>query len=94
MNRFLIGVLNVINQILAVLIILGATVTGATHPVEPYTALDQPWPMLVGGVIGFVSGLVTAALVCGLIAAIVTISRELTWLRLERGRLAYPPPGD
>jgi hypothetical protein len=85
MNDFLIGILSLLNQLLAILIILAATIGGASQPTESLYAVGQPWQMLVGGLIGFLAGLVSAGLVCGLIAAIVTISRELTAIRAHMG---------
>jgi hypothetical protein len=81
MNGFLIGILSFVNQILAVLLILGATISGFTQPMGPAFSLPQPWNYVAGGVIGLVAGLITAAIVCGLIAAIVTIASELSAIR-------------
>jgi uncharacterized protein YqgC (DUF456 family) len=91
MNGFLIGILNIVNQLLALFIIVSATIAGAQGQFAAYYgayAPTQPWPALVGGILGFIAGLIVAGLVCGFVAAIVTISRELTVIR---DHLAYPP---
>lgn len=100
MNSFLIGILNVVNQVLALFLIILGTITGATRSFDAYYPIAQPWAGIVGGILGFLSGIVAAGLVCGLIAAIVSISRELTAIRLEMTVAPpayprpYPPEGD
>jgi hypothetical protein len=83
MNHFLIGVLSLVNQILAVILIVGATLSGIAQPMGGYYDVPQPWSYVVGAVTGLIGGLVAAALVCGIIAAIVTIARELTAIRVQ-----------
>jgi hypothetical protein len=81
MNNFLIGILSLVNQILAVLLIVGATLGGIAQPMGFYDAVPRPWGNVIGGVIGLIGGLIAAAVVCGTIAAIVTIARELSAIR-------------
>jgi hypothetical protein len=81
MNHFLIGVLSLINQILAVLLIIGGTLSGITQPMSAYYSVPQPWSYLIGGLLGLIGGLIAAAVVCGTIAAIVTMARELSAIR-------------
>jgi hypothetical protein len=81
MNNFLIGILSLVNQILAVVLIVGATLGGVTQPMGDYYAAPQPWGYVIGGVVGLIGGLIAAAVVCGTIAAIVTIARELSAIR-------------
>jgi hypothetical protein len=81
MNNFLIGVLSLVNQILAVLLIIGGTLSGIAQPMGGYYSVPQPWSFVIGGVVGLIGGLIAAAIVCGTIAAIVTIARELSAIR-------------
>jgi hypothetical protein len=81
MNNFLIGILSLVNQVLAVLLIVGGTLGGIAQPMETYVSLPQPWSYVLGGAFGLIGGLITAAIVCGTIAAIVTIARELSAIR-------------
>jgi hypothetical protein len=81
MNHFLIGILSLVNQVLAVILIVGATVSGVAQPMGGYYSVPQPWSYAIGGVVGFIAGLIAAAVVCGTIAAIVTIARELSAIR-------------
>lgn len=83
MNRLLIGILDIINKLMALLIIVSATVEGyrgdfaGSLPLPPAGAA-QP---VLGALIGFVIGLALAGIFSGFIAAIVTIARELSALR-------------
>src|SRR5579883_3474692 len=67
------------------------TIAGVHGRFEPYYGAygpPQSWEAVIGGVIGFVCGIIAAGLICGFVALIITISRELN---LIRDRLAYPP---
>ncbi|HZS85350.1 MAG TPA: hypothetical protein VFA50_20945 [Stellaceae bacterium] len=91
MNGFLVGILNVLNQLLAIFLIVSGTIAGVHGRFEPYYGAygpPQSWEAVIGGVIGFVCGIIAAGLICGFVALIITISRELN---LIRDRLAYPP---
>ena len=76
MNRLLANVLGVLNVIAAIIIILGGASAGWHGMVNAQfgTALPEP----VGAIIGGLVGLVTAAVVCGLVACIVDIRRSLS----------------
>ncbi len=96
MNRLLIGILNVINKLLALFIIISATIegyrgdfTGSYFAVPASTAEHALWT-----VIGFIIGLALAGIFSGFIAAIVTIARELVALRELMAVRAWtnPPP--
>jgi len=82
MNRLLIGILDVINKLLALFIIVSATVEGyrgdfAGTFLPPVGAAQQ----VLWAVVGFVVGLALAGIFSGFLAAIITIARELTALR-------------
>jgi hypothetical protein len=95
MNRLLIGILDIINKLLALLIIISATIEGyrgdfaGSYFVAPASVAQQAlWTA-----IGFVLGLALAGVFSGFIAAIVTIARELTALReLMAVRVWTNPP--
>jgi hypothetical protein len=96
MNRLLIGILDVINKLLALFIIVSATVEGwrgdflGSFYVTPATAAQQ----VLWAIIGFIIGLALAGIFSGFIAAIVTIARELTAIRelLAVRVWTNPPP--
>lgn len=95
MNRLLIGILDIINKLLALLIVISATVEGYRGEfagsvfVVPQGAAQQ----VLWTVLGFVLGLALAGIFSGFIAAIVTIARELVALReLMAVRVWTNPP--
>jgi hypothetical protein len=96
MNRLLIGVLDIINKLLALFIIVSATVEGwrgdfaGSFYLAPADASQQVL-MAIGG---FIIGLALAGIFSGFIAAIVTIARELTAMRelLAMRVWTNPPP--
>ncbi len=95
MNRLLIGILDIINKLLAMLIIISATVEGyrgdfaGSYFAAPAGLAQQ----VLWTVIGFIIGLALAGIFSGFIAAIVTIARELVALReLMAVRVWTNPP--
>lgn len=95
MNRLLIGILDIINKLLALLIIISATIEGYRgdfaegYIAQPASVAQQAlWT-----VIGFIIGLALAGIFSGFIAAIITIARELSALReLMAVRVWNNPP--
>jgi hypothetical protein len=95
MNRLLIGVLDILNKIVALLIIVSGAVSGYQAQFGAAQAGQPSWPSgLVGALLGLVGGVVVAGLVSGFLAAIITMSRELTTIRelaIERLPVVRPP---
>jgi hypothetical protein len=91
MNRLLIGILDLLNKLVAIMVIIVFTAGGYLGNIRDYLPVHPP-PGVSGQVlstlIGFVAGLVAAALVCGILATFITIARELIAIRenLEAGR--------
>jgi hypothetical protein len=75
MNRLLIGVLDILNKLVALLLIVSGAVSGW------YGQYAPPDNHVLGAVIGLIGGIVVAGLVSGFVATIITISRELTLIR-------------
>jgi TRAP-type C4-dicarboxylate transport system permease small subunit len=70
MNTTLISLLDSINQILALFIVVAATATG--------WIFGQPnGSGAIYAVLGLIAGLVTAAVICGLLATLLQIERHL-----------------
>lgn len=96
MNRLLIGILDIVNKILALLIIISATVEGYRGDfagrlfVPPESVAQQA----LSTVIGFIIGLALAGIFAGFIAAVITIARELIAMRelLSVRVWTNPPP--
>lgn len=83
MNKTLIGLLDSLNNILALVIVVGCTLAGLV--------LGQ-LPM---GVVGFLVGLVSAAIICGVLAIFIEVEkhlRKLVALRENEARRATAPP--
>jgi hypothetical protein len=72
MNAFLAGIVGVLNGLLALLIILGVAVIGA----------DQVGGGGVGLFLGLIVGIISAGVVCGLLAIFIEIRRELVKIRI------------
>jgi hypothetical protein len=93
MNRLLIGVLDILNKLLAIFIIVSSTISGYLGQFQGYVVeFHGTGQRVVATIIGFVIGLILAAFVSGFLAAIITISREASAIReilLSRG---VPPP--
>jgi hypothetical protein len=98
MNRLLIGILDIINKLLAIFLIISSTASGYFGRFGPYLGADDAVDgngayRVLGAVIGFLAGLVVAALVSGFLATIINISREATAIReLMTARLAAERP--
>jgi hypothetical protein len=99
MNRLLIGILDIINKLLAIFLIVSSTASGYLGQFGPYLGTDGTADgngayRALGAIVGFIVGLVLAALVSGFLATIINISREATAIReLMTARLAaeHPP---
>jgi len=72
MNAFLAGIVGFLNGLLALLIILGVAVIGA----------DQVGGGGVGLFLGLIVGIISAGVVCGLLAIFIEIRRELVKIRI------------
>jgi hypothetical protein len=83
MNRLLIAILDIINKLVALLIIISSTVGGYRGDLaEGYFTPPGSLPQQVlWAVIGFIIGLALAGIFSGFIAAVITIAREVTALR-------------
>ena len=94
MNRLLIGILDILNKLLAILLVLSSTISGYYGQFAGYAVpVDDALHRALATLIGFVIGVVAAALVSGFLAAIITISREMTTIRelLDRPPLPSSP---
>lgn len=95
MNRLLIAVLDLINKLIALLIIASATVEGYRGDFAGYVQLPPASlpEQVVWTIIGFLLGLALAGIVSGFLAAIITIARELVAMReLLAVRVWTTPP--
>ena len=82
MNRLLIGILDLLNKLLAVVIVVSSTVSGFYGQFGTYAvAIEDPAHRALATLIGFVIGVIFAALVSGFLATIINISREMTTIR-------------
>jgi hypothetical protein len=82
MNRLLIGVLDILNKLAALLFIVSGALSGYAGQYGYIDATGIPHLQgFVGAVIGLIGGLIVAGLVSGFLAAVITISRELTLIR-------------
>jgi len=93
MNRLLIGVLDIVNKLIAISIIVSSTVEGYFGDFSVYVGPDLVSYRILWAVVGFIFGLVFAGIVSGLLAAIITIAREMAALReLVSVRVWTTPP--
>jgi hypothetical protein len=93
MNRLLIGVLDIVNKLIAISIIVSSTVEGYFGDFSDYVGPTYVSYRILWAVVGFVIGLVLAGIVSGLLAAIITIAREMAALReLVSVRVWTAPP--
>jgi hypothetical protein len=94
MNWILITILDVVNKLLAILVVISSTAEGYLGDFRTYVGPTYGVPhSLIGAVVGFILGLALAGVISGLIAAIITIARELTALReLMSVRVFTAPP--
>ncbi|MEN3149344.1 hypothetical protein ABCW43_18755 [Neorhizobium sp. IRAMC:178] len=74
MNNFLAKTLSSINALVAIVILVVATLSGATAA----SAQGGSGMFVIGAVFGAVAGLIFAALICGTIALLVMIERHLS----------------
>ena len=83
MNRLLIGILDLLNKLLALLIIASSTIEGYRGDLAGfiYLPIGGIAERVVWAICGFIIGLALAGLFSGLLAAIITIARELVALR-------------
>lgn len=83
MNRTLINSLDTINQLLAVCLIIGATLIAFFYGrVEQYGTINAV--VVFYTIVGFIGGLVTASVVCGLLATLIEIERHLRGLASQK----------
>jgi hypothetical protein len=94
MNRLLIGVLDLVNKLIAIGIIVSSTVEGYFGDFSVYVGPDFVSYRILWAVIGFIIGVVIASIVSGLLAAIITIAREMAALREMMAVRVWttPPP--
>jgi hypothetical protein len=82
MNRLLIGILDFLNKLLAIGLIVSSAISGYYGQFGAYrVAVDDPLHRVTATLIGLVIGIVAAALVSGLLATLINISRETTTIR-------------
>jgi len=82
MNRLLIGVLDFLNKLLAIVIVVSTTVSGYFGQFGTYqVAVDDPVHRALATLAGLAAGIVLAAAVSGFLATIINISREMTTIR-------------
>ena len=82
MNRLLIGILDFLNKLVAVVLIASSTVSGWYGEFGFFEApVADPLHRAVATATGFVAGIALAAVVSGVLATIITISREMTAIR-------------
>lgn len=70
MNRTLIGVLDSLNTILAVIIIVVCTIAG-------FATNYMGGSGIVGAILGIIGGVIIAAIFCGLLALLLEIEKHL-----------------
>jgi hypothetical protein len=83
MNKTLVGVLNVVNTVLAIAVIVGCTAVG--YIAGPAFYGD----VMITSAVGLVVGVVLASVVCGLLALLLEIERNLRRLvQISEGELS------
>jgi hypothetical protein len=93
MNRLLIGILDLVNKLIAISIIVSTTLEGYFGDLSAYVGPTYLSYRILWAVIGFILGLILAGIVSGLLAAIITIAREMAALReLISVRVWTAPP--
>ena len=97
MNRLLIGTLDILNKLVAIALIVVSTVSGYLGNFAEYVpfTLEGTALRVATTIVGLVIGLVTAAIVSGLLATLINISQEATLIRellVVRRTLPPPPP--
>jgi len=97
MNRLLIAILDLLNKLLALLIIASSTIGGYRGDLAGFIYLAAGGSVaerVVWTVAGFIIGLALAGLFSGLLAAIITIAREMVAVRellADRASSTRPP---
>lgn len=82
MNWLLIGILDVLNKLIAIFLVISSAVSGYYGEFGTYAvAVTDPAHRALATVVGLCIGIILAALVSGLLAAIITISREMAAIR-------------
>ena len=83
MNRVLIGILDLVNKLLALFLVISGIALGYLGDFHAYLRPDlgPTLERIVSTALGFLAGLVSAALVCGVIASQVAAVRELREIR-------------
>lgn len=74
MNRMLASTLSAMNALLALVIVLGCLLYGATYDQAPGELTG------LGAMLGLIAGVVAASTVCGLIAFMTLIERHLNYI--------------
>ena len=95
MNWLLITILDVVNKLLAIFVVVSSTAEGYYGDFRGYVGPQYGAPhSILGAMFGFIAGLVLAGIVSGLLAAIITIARELMAMRelLATRVWTTPPP--
>ena len=91
MNTLLIGILDVLNKLLALVIVVSSTVSGYYGQFGTYSVvLDNPVERALATAVGFILGVIVAALVSGFLATIINISREMTAIRHILNERPFP----
>lgn len=94
MNALLIGTLDILNKLVAIGLIIASTVSGYFGNFAEYLpfALEGAAQRVATTIIGFIAGLVAAAIVSGLLATLINISQEATLIReILAARRTLPP---
>ena len=83
MNALLIGILDILNKLLAIGLIILSTVSGYLGNFNEYVpfTLDGIGERILTTIVGFIIGLIIAAVVSGLLATVINISQEATLIR-------------
>ncbi len=91
MNWLLIGILDILNKLLALILVISTTISGYYGEFGGFAVpVGDPTSRLLATILGFVIGVVLAALVSGFLATVINISREMTAIR--EILLARSPP--
>lgn len=83
MNALLIGTLDILNKLLAIGLIIMGTVSGYVGNFNDYipSVSNGVAERVLTTIVGFVIGLITAAIVSGVLATVINISQEVTLIR-------------
>ncbi len=89
-KRLLIGIPDIVNKLVALFVIVSSTLSGYSGDLWDYVGVE--YPGTGRQLIGFIAGLILAALVSGFIAAIIHLAREATTIREILAARPSPPP--